>query len=55
METLATFAKTQVEGGKQKMASKGKGKLKEKMTEPLSSNTFIKSSFQTKLYRQQTM
>jgi len=42
METLASFAKTQVEGGRQKMASKGKGKLKEKVTEPLFSNTFIK-------------
>ncbi len=42
METLVSFAKTQVEGGRQKMASKGKGKLKEKVTEPLFSNTFIK-------------
>jgi hypothetical protein len=42
METLASFAKTQVVGGRQKMASKGKGKLKEKMTKPPSSDTFIK-------------
>jgi hypothetical protein len=32
METLTTFAETQVECGRWKMASKGKGKLKEKNT-----------------------
>jgi hypothetical protein len=34
METLASSIETQVEGGGQKMASKGKGKLKEKVTKP---------------------
>jgi len=38
METLASFVGTQVEGGRQKSTSKGKGKLKEKMTETPSSN-----------------
>jgi hypothetical protein len=42
METLTSFAKTQVEGGRQKMAFKGKGKLKEKVTKPPSFDTFIK-------------
>jgi hypothetical protein len=42
MEILASFVETQVEGGRQKMASKGKGKLKEKVIKPPSSNTFIK-------------
>jgi hypothetical protein len=40
METLASSVETQVEGGGQKMASKGKGKLKEKVTKP-PSNTFV--------------
>jgi len=34
VETLASFTKTQVEGGRWKITSKGKGKLKEKVTEP---------------------
>jgi hypothetical protein len=38
METFASLIGTQVEGGKQKITSKGKGKLKEKMIEPPSSN-----------------
>jgi len=37
MDILASFVETQVECGMQKMASKGKGKLKEKMTKPPSS------------------
>jgi hypothetical protein len=40
METLASFTETQVEGGRQKMASKGKGKLKEKVTKH-PSDTFV--------------
>jgi hypothetical protein len=44
METFASFAKIQVEGGRQKMASKGKGKLKEIMTELLSSDIFVEVS-----------
>jgi hypothetical protein len=32
METLTSSTKIQVKGGKQKNASKGKGKLKEKRT-----------------------
>jgi hypothetical protein len=32
METLVSFVGTHVEGGKQKIVSKGKGKLKEKVT-----------------------
>jgi hypothetical protein len=34
METLASFKGTQVEGGRQKIASKGKGKLKKKVIKP---------------------
>ncbi len=41
METFANYAETQVEGGRGKMASKGKGKLKEKMIEPPSSDAFV--------------
>jgi hypothetical protein len=40
MEILASSIETQVEGGGQKMASKGKGKLKEKVTKP-PSDTFV--------------
>jgi hypothetical protein len=38
MKTLTSFVGTHVEGGRQKNVSKGKGKLKEKMTKPPSSN-----------------
>jgi hypothetical protein len=38
MEILTSSIGTQVEGGKRKIISKGKGKLKEKMIEPPSSN-----------------
>jgi hypothetical protein len=38
METLASSTRTQVKGGRRKNASKGKGKLKEKVTKPPSSN-----------------
>jgi hypothetical protein len=38
METLTSSIGTHVEGGKQKIISKIKGKLKEKMTEPPSSD-----------------
>jgi hypothetical protein len=38
METLASSIGTHVEGGRWKNTSKGKGKLKEKVTKPLSSN-----------------
>ncbi len=38
METLASSIGTHVKGGKWKNTSKGKGKLKEKMTKPPSSN-----------------
>jgi hypothetical protein len=38
METIASFVGTQVEVGRQKNVSKGKGKLKEKVTKPPSSN-----------------
>jgi len=41
METLASSIGTQVEGGRWKIASKGKGKLKEKVTEPPSFDTFV--------------
>jgi hypothetical protein len=41
METLASSTKTQVEGGRWKMASKEKGKLKEKVTKPPSFDTFV--------------
>jgi hypothetical protein len=41
METLISFARTQVEGASQKITSKGKGKLKEKVIEPPSSNAFV--------------
>jgi hypothetical protein len=41
METLASSAGTQVEGGRRKMASKGNEKLKEKVTKPPSSNAFV--------------
>jgi hypothetical protein len=41
METLASSVETQVEGGRQKMVTKGKGKLKEKVTEPPSSDAFV--------------
>jgi hypothetical protein len=41
METLASYARTQVEGGRQKNASKGNGKLKEEMTKPPSSDAFV--------------
>jgi hypothetical protein len=34
METFASSARTQIEGGRWKITSKEKGKLKEKMTEP---------------------
>jgi hypothetical protein len=34
METLASIKGTQVEGGRQKIASKGKGKLKKKVIKP---------------------
>jgi hypothetical protein len=40
METLASLVGTQVEGGRQKIASKGKGKLKEKVTKPPSFYAF---------------
>jgi len=38
MKTLASFVGTHVEGGRQKNVSKGKGKLKEKIAKPPSSN-----------------
>jgi hypothetical protein len=38
MEILTSSIGTQVEGGKRKNISKGKGKLKEKKTKPPSSN-----------------
>jgi hypothetical protein len=41
IEILASFAKTQVEGGRQKMASKGKGKLKEKVIKIPSFDAFV--------------
>jgi hypothetical protein len=41
METLTSFVETQVEGGRWKVASKGKGKLKEKMVEPPSFDAFM--------------
>jgi hypothetical protein len=41
LEILASSVRTQVEGGRQKIISKGKGKLKEKVTEPPFSNTFV--------------
>ncbi len=41
METLISFARTQVEGASQKITSKGKGKLKEKVIKPPSSNAFV--------------
>jgi hypothetical protein len=41
-ETFASSIKTQVEGGRQKMVSKGKRKLKEKVIKPPSSNAFVK-------------
>ncbi len=41
MDTLASFVETKVEGGRQKMASEGKGKLKEKLTKPPSTNAFV--------------
>jgi hypothetical protein len=34
MESLASFARTHVEGGRRKIASMGKGKLKEKVNKP---------------------
>jgi len=40
METLTSSTRTHVKGGRWKIASKGKGKLKEKMTKPLSSNVY---------------
>jgi hypothetical protein len=42
LETLASSTKTQVEGGRKEMASKGKGKLKEKVTKRPSSDAFVK-------------
>jgi len=44
MEILASSARTHVEGGRWKITCKGKGKLKEKVTEPPSSNTFVEVS-----------
>jgi hypothetical protein len=41
MEILASYARTQVEGGRQKIASKGKGKLKEKVTKPPSFDALV--------------
>jgi hypothetical protein len=41
METLAISARTNVEGGRQKITSKGKGKLKEKVIEPPSFDAFV--------------
>jgi hypothetical protein len=41
METFASSVETKVEGGRWKMASKGKGKLKEKVIKPPSSNAFV--------------
>jgi hypothetical protein len=41
METLASSARTHVEGGRQKITSKGKGKLKEKVIEPPSFDAFV--------------
>jgi hypothetical protein len=41
METLASLARTHVKGGRQRITSKGKGKLKEKVTEPPSFDTFV--------------
>ncbi len=38
METFTSSARTQAEGGKQKNTSKGKGKLKDKVTQPPSSD-----------------
>jgi hypothetical protein len=43
METLASFVRTHVEGGRQKITSKGKGKLKEKVIASPSSNTFVEA------------
>jgi hypothetical protein len=45
METFVSSTGTQVEGGRRKMACKGKGKLKEKMTKPPSSNAFVEVPF----------
>jgi hypothetical protein len=41
METFTNSVGTQVEGGRQKIISKGKGKLKEKVTDPPSYNAFV--------------
>jgi hypothetical protein len=41
MKTFASSTRTWVEGGRLKMASKGKGKLKEKVAKPPSSNAFV--------------
>jgi hypothetical protein len=41
METLVSSTESQVEGGRRTMASKGKGKLKEKVIEPPYFNTFV--------------
>jgi hypothetical protein len=38
---LASFVETQVEGGRLKMTSEGKGKPKEKVIEPPSFDTFM--------------
>jgi hypothetical protein len=40
MEILASSIGTHVEGGRQKIISKVKGKLKEKMTKPPSSDAY---------------
>jgi hypothetical protein len=40
MQTLASFVGTEVEGRRWKSASKGKGKLKEKVIKPPSSNAY---------------
>jgi hypothetical protein len=45
MEIFISYARTQVKGGRQKNISKGKGKLKDKMTKPpsfdLNQDTFV--------------
>jgi len=40
METFVSFAETQVKGGRWKIISNGKGKLKEKVTEPPSFDAY---------------
>jgi hypothetical protein len=41
METIVSYARTHVQGGRQKIVSKEKEKLKEKVTKPPSSDAFV--------------